>query len=132
MHEKAAVMASLNDQAKMESEAFCVACDGNHAQVKALKRGPQYEYFHAARDGCVPCVKRIIAEGKIDLMSASLTQGYNARQWAEWGLTHGYGRGGADHIAVLTLLDTWMSPDDARVQPEAMDSAMDSDDYIFA
>ena len=104
------------DQARIEPEMLCVACEGSHARKQALMRGPEYEYFYAARDGCVPCVKRIVSEGKIDVFSKSLTCGYDAIEWAVYGRDHGCGRRGKDHGAVLELVQ----------------EAMGSDGYIFA
>ena len=96
------------DQARIEPEMLCVACEGSHAREQALMRGPEYEYFHAARDGCVPCVNRIVAEGKINVSSKSLTCGYDARQWARLGRDNGCGRRGKDHGAVLELVQAAM------------------------
>ena len=48
-------------------------------------RSIKYELFHAAKDGCLECVTRLVSSGQVPVNAVSDTQAYTVLDFADWG-----------------------------------------------
>ena len=55
-----------------------------HRPSRSRCSQPRYWLFQAARDGCLPCVQRMLNEEGIDVHSTSENLGYTALDFATW------------------------------------------------
>ena len=88
--------------------SFFAACRGGHAPIQLLEKGLEYEYFYAARDGCLSCVKRALSVHCINASIKSDIFGYDALDFVKLGREHLCGRVGSDHVAVKEYIESFM------------------------
>ena len=55
-----------------------------HKPTKNRQGKLKYWFFHAVRDGCQKCVKKLVQEMGVDKHAKSDTQGYDAMDFADW------------------------------------------------
>ena len=60
---------------------------------------PEYWFFQAACEGCLPCVQRLVRADGIDVHSTSQTQRYTAMDCAVWAQDEGVA--GAEEVVAF-------------------------------